>query len=56
MGFSVRFDQETDGRWIAEIPEMPGVMAYGKTPMRAFDAVLTLAMRVIETRSAARDH
>jgi len=29
--FTVEFDRENDGRWIAEIPKLPGVMAYGLT-------------------------
>jgi predicted RNase H-like HicB family nuclease len=41
------FDREDDGRWIAEIPAMPGVMAYGKTRAEAAQAVQVLALRVI---------
>jgi predicted RNase H-like HicB family nuclease len=33
MNFDVEFEQEDDGRWIAEIPEIPGVFAYGVTPL-----------------------
>jgi len=43
----IEFDRETDGRWIAEIPAMPGVMAYGKTREEAAQAVQILALRVI---------
>jgi len=32
MNFDIEFEQEEDGRWIAEIPEIPGVLAYGVTP------------------------
>ncbi len=56
MSFCVRFDREDDGRWIAEVPEIPGALAYGATAMQAFDAALTLATQVIADRSAARDH
>lgn len=56
MNFYIEFEQEDDGRWIAEIPEMPGVMAYGQTSMQAGEKVKALALRVlaerIETESA----
>lgn len=45
--FRIVFEQETDGRWLAEIPELPGVMAYGKTKGDAEVAVTALALRVI---------
>ena len=32
MNFDIDFEQEEDGRWIAEIPEIPGVLTYGVTP------------------------
>jgi len=32
MNFEIEFEQEADGRWIAEISEIPGVLAYGTTP------------------------
>ncbi|HEX8815157.1 MAG TPA: type II toxin-antitoxin system HicB family antitoxin [Terriglobales bacterium] len=44
-------ERETDGRWLAEIPELPGVMAYGKTKNEAEVAVTALALRVIADRS-----
>jgi predicted RNase H-like HicB family nuclease len=31
LRFNIETERETDGRWIAEIPEIPGAMAYGKT-------------------------
>jgi len=31
MNYSIDPEQEDDGRWIAEVPELPGVLAYGKT-------------------------
>ena len=43
----IEFDQEADGRWIADIPAMPGVMAYGNTRAEAAQAVQVLALRVI---------
>jgi predicted RNase H-like HicB family nuclease len=47
MDFSIEFEQETDGRWIAEIPEIPGVLAYGETRMQAGEKVKALALRVL---------
>ena len=44
---SIEFEQEEDGRWLAEIPELPGVMAYGATKPDAKVAVTALALRVI---------
>ena len=35
MNFKIEFDREDDGRWIAEISELPGVMAYGATQAEA---------------------
>jgi len=50
MNFDVEFEQETDGRWIAEIPEIPGVLAYGVTPMQAGSRARALALRVLADR------
>jgi predicted RNase H-like HicB family nuclease len=50
VDFKIEFDQEDDGRWIAEIPELPGVMAYGATKAEAEAAVEALALRVIADR------
>ena len=47
---SVEFEQETDGRWIADIPDLPGVMAYGRTRDEASARVKALALRVIADR------
>ena len=46
MNFKIEFEQEDDGRWIAEIPELPGVMACGATKDEAEAAVEALALRV----------
>ena len=50
MNFKIEFEREDDGRWIAEIPELPGVMAYGATKGEAEAAVEALALRVIADR------
>lgn len=49
--FRIVFEQETDGRWLAEVPELPGVMVYGKTKDDAEVAVTALALRVIADRT-----
>ena len=41
---------EDDGRWIAEVPDLPGVMVYGKTCKEAIAKVQSLALRVIADR------
>lgn len=45
------FEQEADGRWLAEVPELPGVMVYGATKQDAEVAVTALALRVIADRT-----
>jgi predicted RNase H-like HicB family nuclease len=50
MTFSVEMQQEDDGRWIAEVLELPGVMAYGVTPEEAKAKVQVLALRVLAER------
>ncbi len=49
--FHIILEQETDGRWLAEVPELPGVMAYGATENDAKVAVTALALRVIADRT-----
>ena len=46
----VEVDIEDDGRWIAEIPELPGVMAYGSDQNEAVQKTEALALRVIADR------
>jgi predicted RNase H-like HicB family nuclease len=45
--FNIETELETDGRWIAEIPEIPGAMAYGKTIEEAKANAYALALRSI---------
>ena len=45
--FTVEFDRENDGRWIAEIPKLPGVMAYGPTKQEALQKVYAIALRTL---------
>ncbi len=46
----VEIEREDDGRWIAEVPELPGVMVYGKTRREAISKVEALALRAIADR------
>lgn len=55
MTIRVELEQEDDGRWIAEVRVLPGVMAYGATPDEAKLAVLALALRVIADRLEGGD-
>ena len=45
--FIVEFDRENDGRWIAEIPKLPGVMAYGATKQEALQKVYAITLRTL---------
>ena len=49
----IEFEREADGRWIAEIPALPGVMAYGETQDEAQARVEALAPRTLADR---REH
>lgn len=50
MRFLVELEQESDGRWIGEIPELPGALAYGQTADEARAKVQALALRVVADR------
>ena len=50
MNFSLECEQEIDGRWIAEVPELPGVLAYGSCCADAMAKAEVLALRVIADR------
>ena len=45
--FSVELDREIDGRWIAEVPKLPGVLAYGATKQEAMRKVYAVALRTL---------
>jgi predicted RNase H-like HicB family nuclease len=47
LTYVVEIEQEVDGRWIADIPALPGVMVYGDSPEDATAKVQALALRVI---------
>jgi predicted RNase H-like HicB family nuclease len=46
----IEIEREQDGRWIAEVPELSGVMAYGQTRAEVIAKVEALALRVIADR------
>jgi predicted RNase H-like HicB family nuclease len=50
MTFTVEIEQEEDGRWIAEVLELPGVLTYGQSPAEAKAKVQALALRVVADR------
>ena len=50
MKFAIDLEQEGDGRWIAEIDELDGVLVYGDTKDEAIGNVKALALRVIADR------
>ncbi len=50
MNLPIELEQEDDGRWIAEIDELDGVLVYGDTKEDAIRNVKTLALRVIADR------
>ncbi len=43
-------EREVDGRWLAEVPELPGVLAYGATAEEAMSRAQVLALRVVAER------
>ena len=48
--FNVEIEREDDGRWLAEVVELPGVLAYGQTEQAALSRVHALTLRVIAER------
>ena len=50
MKFMIEHEREEDGRWLAEIPELPGVLAYGATADEAMAKAEALALRVLAKR------
>ena len=48
MNFTLECEQEEDGRWIAEVPELPGVLAYGSSSADAMSKAEVLAVHCME--------
>ena len=53
--FTVEIEREDDGRWLAEVPALPGVMTYGADRDEAVSRVQALALRVIAERLEHRE-
>jgi predicted RNase H-like HicB family nuclease len=47
MNFHIEYEHEADGRWLAEVPELPGVLTYGVSANEAMAKAETLALRVL---------
>ena len=47
MKFTIEIEQEDDGRFIADVIGLPGVMVYGETPQQAIHKVIALALKVL---------
>jgi predicted RNase H-like HicB family nuclease len=47
---TIEVEQEDDGRWLAEVPAIPGVLAYGQTREEAIERVQALSLRVLADR------
>jgi predicted RNase H-like HicB family nuclease len=54
VNLAVETEQEADGRWIAEIAQIPGVLAYGTSRQEAISKVEALALRVLADRFLSR--
>ncbi|HYA38863.1 MAG TPA: type II toxin-antitoxin system HicB family antitoxin [Candidatus Methylomirabilis sp.] len=50
MNYNIEYEREEDGRWLAEVNELPGVLAYGKTSEEAMARAEALALRVLAER------
>jgi len=50
MNFTIEHEREEDGRWLAEVPELAGVLAYGTTADEAMAKAESLALRVLAER------
>ena len=50
MNFTLECEREDDGRWLAEVAELPGVLAYGMTADEAMSKAEVLALRVLAER------
>jgi predicted RNase H-like HicB family nuclease len=50
MQLSIESEREEDGRWLAEVPQLPGVLVYGETRNEALSKAQILALRVLAER------
>jgi predicted RNase H-like HicB family nuclease len=56
MKLTIEHEQEEDGRWLAEVLELPGVLAYGRSPEEAIAKVQALALRVLTDETQPEHH
>ena len=50
LRFSIEVEREEDGRWLADVTNLPGVMTYGQTPQEAVQRAAALTLRVLADR------
>ncbi len=50
LRFSIEVEREDDGRWLADVTNLPGVMTYGQTPQEAVQRAAALTLRVLADR------
>ncbi|MDX5933162.1 type II toxin-antitoxin system HicB family antitoxin [Acidithiobacillus thiooxidans] len=50
MNLHIEYERETDGRWLAEVPEIPGVLSYDTTAEKAMAKAETLVLRALAER------
>lgn len=50
MNLTLEIEQENDGRWLAEVPQLPGVLAYGAAREGAMAKAQVLALRILAER------
>lgn len=50
MPLTIEVEQEEDGRWLAEVPDLPGVLSYGQTRQEAIERAQVLSLRVLADR------
>ena len=55
MELTLEIEREEDGRWLAEVPQLPGVLAYGSTSDEAMSRAEALALRVLAERIEHRE-
>lgn len=55
MTFTIELEREADGRWLAEVPTLPGVMCYGQDRDEAVAKIQAFALRVIAERLEHRE-
>jgi predicted RNase H-like HicB family nuclease len=56
MNFRIEVEREDDGRWIAEVPEIPGLLSYGATAQEAMGKAEALALRALAERIETGDN